>query len=101
DPPRGPGAQHAAAASWDALTPTLEVPRSRFAPALALLAEMILQPALPDSEIERLRDGRLNDLLEGKANPGRRAERVFPEVIYDDRSPYRRPLGGSEETVPG
>jgi zinc protease len=94
------GAELHADASWEALTATLEVPRSRFAPALALLAEMILEPALPDSEIERLRDERLNDLLQAKANPRRRAERVFPEVIYDDRSPYRRPLGGSEDTVP-
>src|SRR5262249_34692031 len=93
------GAELHADASWEALTATLEVPRSRFADALSLMAEMILEPAFPDSEIERLRDERLNDLLQAKANPRRRAERVFPEVIYDDQSPYRRPLGGSEESV--
>ena len=93
------GAELHADASWEALTATLEVPRSRFADALSLLAEMILEPAFPDSEIERLRDERLNDLLQAKANPRRRAERVFPETIFDDQSPYRRPLGGSEESV--
>jgi zinc protease len=93
------GAELHADASWEAMTATLEVPRSRFAPALSLLAEMILEPAFPESEIERLRDERLNDLLQAKANPRRRAERVFPEVIYDEQSPYRRPLGGSEDSV--
>jgi zinc protease len=93
------GAEIHADASWEALTATMEVPRSRFAPALALLAEMVLEPAFPESEVERLRDERVNDLLQARANPRRRSERVFPEVIYDDASPYRRPLGGIEETV--
>jgi zinc protease len=93
------GAGIQAEASWEALTAAVEVPRSRFAPALALLAEMVLEPAFPEAEVERLRDERINDLMQARANPRRRAERAFPEVIYDDQSPYRRPLGGIEETV--
>ena len=93
------GAELHADASWDTLTATMEVPRSRFGAALALMAEMVLEPALPESEIERLRDERLNDLLQARANPRRHSERVFPETIYDAQSPYRRPLGGVAETV--
>jgi zinc protease len=93
------GAELHADASWEALTATMEVPRSRFGAALALLAEMVLEPAFPESEIDRLRDERLNDLLQARANPRRHAERVFPETIYDEGSPYRRPLGGIAETV--
>jgi zinc protease len=93
------GAELHADASWEALAATLEVPRSRFADALALLAEMVLQPRFPETEIERLRDERLNDLLQARADPRRRAERVFPETIYDERTPYSRPLGGTDDTV--
>lgn len=93
------GAELHADASWEALTATLEVPRSRFGAALALLAEMVLEPAFPESEVERLREERINDLLQARANPRRHAERVFPETIYDAESPYGRPLGGIAETV--
>ena len=93
------GAELHADASWEALTATLEVPRSRFSAALALLAEMVLEPAFPGSEIERLRDERINDLRQARANPRRHAERVFPETVYDAESPYGRPLGGIAESV--
>jgi zinc protease len=93
------GAELHAETSWEALSCSLEVPRSRFAPALALLAEMVLEPRLPAEEVDRLREERLNDLLQARADPRRRAERVFPETIYDPASPYSRPLSGIDSTV--
>ena len=93
------GAELHADAGWDALNCGLEVPRSHFGPALGLLAEMALQPRFPQDEVARLREERLNDLLQARADPRRRSERVFPETIYDPASPYGRPLGGIEETV--
>ena len=93
------GAEIHADASWEAVSATLEVPRSRFGAALALLTEMVLEPRFPAEEVERLRDERLNDLLQARADPRRRAERVFPETIYAPESPYSRPLGGTGETV--
>ena len=93
------GAEIHADASWEALSAALEVPRSRFGAALALLAEMCFQPAFPGDEVNRLRDERLNDLLQAWADPRRRAERVFPETIYAPDAPYSRPLGGIPPTV--
>jgi zinc protease len=93
------GAEIHADASWESLSATLEVPRSHFAPALALLAEMVLEPSFPSDQVARLRDERLNDLQQAWLDPRRRAERVFPETIYDPVSPYRRPLGGTLTTV--
>ncbi len=93
------GAEVHATATWETLSVSLEVPRSHFEPALALLAEMLVQPAFPAADVERLRDERLNDLMQALADPGRRAERVFPETIYDAATPYSRPLGGVRETV--
>ena len=86
------GAEIHADASWEALTATMEVPRSRFGAALALMAEMAFEPAFPGDEVERLRDERLNDLLQAWSDPRRRSERVFPETVYAPGSPTSRPL---------
>ena len=93
------GADIHADASWEALSATMEVPRSRLGPALSLLAEMAFEPAFPGEEVERLRDERLNDLLQAWSDPRRRAERVFPETIYATDTPYNRPLAGIQSTV--
>ena len=94
------GAEIGADAGWDSLAVSLEVPRSRLLPALGLLAEVALEPSFPADEVERLRDERLNDLLQAKADPRRRVERVYPETIFAEGAPYRRPLAGTELTIP-
>jgi zinc protease len=93
------GASIHADAGWDALSASVEVPADRLAPALELVAEMVLRPTFPASEVERLRDERLNDLLQAQADPRRRAEQVFADTIYASASPYHRPAGGTRETV--
>jgi predicted Zn-dependent peptidase len=95
------GAEIHAEATWEALTAGMEVPRSHFGAALALLAEMVFEPAFPEQEVERLREERMNDLLQAWSDPRRRAERVFPETIFGPASPYRRPLAGVQGTVRG
>ena len=94
------GAELAADSGWDSFAVSVEVPRTRLAPALALLAEVALEPSFPDDEVQRLRDERLNDLLQAKAEPRRRVERAFAETLYAPDAAYARPQGGSEETVP-
>jgi zinc protease len=93
------GAEIHADASWESLSATLEVPRSKFGPALALMAEMAFEPAFPGEEVDRLRDERMNDLLQAWSDPRRRAERVFPETIFAADTPYSRPLAGIQTTV--
>jgi zinc protease len=93
------GAELGATAGWDSLIVHVEVPRAHLSPALALLAEMSLQPSFPAREVERLRDERLNDLQQVMADARRRAEKAFPEVIFAPGAAYARPPGGVEETV--
>jgi zinc protease len=93
------GAELHAEAGWEAVAASVEVPRRHFEPALGLLAEMVVLPSFPVGEIERLRDERLNDLLQARAEPRRRVEWAFAETIYAASSPYHRPAGGTEETV--
>jgi zinc protease len=95
------GASLHAEAGWDALSVSVDVPSDRLAPALELVAEVLLHPTFPASEVERLRDERLNDLLQARADPRRRVEEAFVGTIYSPRSPYHRPSGGTRETVEG
>ena len=76
---------------------TFRPPGSR--QALELLAEVLLRPTFPAGEVERLRDERLNDLLQAQADPRRRADEAYIDTIYAPDSPYHRPAGGQRETV--
>jgi predicted Zn-dependent peptidase len=93
------GASLHAEAGWDATSAGLDVPASRLAPAMELLADVVLRPSFPESEMHRLREERLTDLLQARADPRRRAEEAFVSAIYAPSSPYRRPAGGLAETV--
>lgn len=95
------GASLHAEAGWDATSLGVDVPATRLAPALELLAEVLLHPTFPEGEIERLRDERLNDLLQAQADPRRRADESFIGTIYASGSPYHRPAAGTKESVPG
>ena len=86
--------------SWDAFSVSVDVVASRLGAALELLAELALRPTFPDPDVARLRDERLNDLLQVKADPRRRVDQAFTSTIYSADSPYARPAGGDEESVP-
>jgi zinc protease len=93
------GASLHAEAGWDATSAGLDVPASRLAAALELLAEVVRRPSFPEAEVDRLRDERLTDLLQAKADPRRRADEAYVSSIYAPTSPYHRPAGGTAETV--
>jgi zinc protease len=93
------GASLHAEAGWDALHVGVDVAAERLAPALELVAEVVLRPTFPEGEVDRLRDERLNDLLQARADPRRRVEEAFVGTIYAPESPYHRPSGGTRETV--
>jgi zinc protease len=95
------GASLHSEAGWDAASAGVDVPDSRLRPALELLSEIVRQPAYPDAEIDRIRDERLTDLLQARADPRRRADQEFVDAIYDPASPYHRPAGGTRDTVAG
>lgn len=93
------GASLHAEAGWDATSAGFAVPAARLDAALELLAELLRRPAFPPSEVERLRDERLTDLLQAKADPRRRADEAFIAAVYAPASPYHRPAAGTAATV--
>ena len=86
-------------ASWDAFGASVEVAASRLRAALELLDELVERPTFPAEEVARLRDERLNDLMQMRAEPRRRVEQAFSQTIYTSDSPYSRLAGGDETTV--
>src|ERR1019366_8207331 len=61
---------------------SLEVPVSRLAKALGLLAEALDTPAFAGSEIERLVRNRLDEIPLELANPGRRAAKQLSQELF-------------------
>jgi zinc protease len=93
------GASLHAEAGWDGLSISVDVPGERLSQALELAAEVAMEPTFPAADIQRMRDERLNDLLQAKADPRRRADDGFVETIYAKGTPYSRPSAGLEHTV--
>lgn len=93
------GASLHAEAGWDSTSVAVDVPADRLPATLDLIEEVLARPTFPAAEVERLRDERLNDILQARADPRRRAEEAFIGAIYAGSSPYRRPAAGLAETV--
>ncbi len=68
------------------------------APSLTLLAEMIVRPRLDAADFDRVRDLRLNRLLQMREMPPAVAERVFTERLYGSH-PYGHLPIGSEASL--
>lgn len=85
--------------SWDSAGVQTTVLRERSAAAMALLAEVVREPAFPEREVLRLRDERLAELLELRTEPRGLADQRFAEFLYHVRSRYSLPQGGNEHTV--
>lgn len=71
--------------------------------ALDLYAEVILHPAFPEEDFQRLRHQRLAQIRREKANPRGVAMRVMPRLLYGERHAYGQGFSGSgeEESVAG
>ena len=86
-------------ADWDSATARITVTTERLPAALALLAEVVRAPNFPGREVERLRQERLAELLQQRAEPRGLADDMFGKFVYAAGSRYALPDGGSESTV--
>ncbi|MCH0561855.1 MULTISPECIES: pitrilysin family protein [unclassified Streptomyces] len=80
---------------------SLEVPASRLAKALGLVADALRAPAFADSEVERLVRNRLDEIPHELASPARRAAKELSRQLFPATSRMSRPRQGTEETVAG
>jgi zinc protease len=89
------GATMGAASRLDVSSVSLETLREQLGPALALYADVILHPAFPRADFERLKKQRLVQIQREKADPVGMALRVFPRVVYGEGHAYANPWTGS------
>ena len=73
---------------------SLEVPVSRLAKALGLLAEALRAPAFADSEVERLVRNRLDEIPHELANPARRAAKELSKELFPADRAHVAPAPG-------
>lgn len=84
---------------WNATTVSLSCLTDRLAEALALLGEMVLEPAFPEAEVIRIRDQQLARIRQRAMDPGALASESMARFIYADGEPYGRSLLGSTASV--
>ena len=86
-------------AGWDASYVRLHAPTAQLDSALALFADVVLNPGFAEVDFDRLKKQRLTQLVQIKDRGPAIADRVFPAVIYGNDHPYGRPATGSEASV--
>ena len=89
------GANLSGAASLDWLSVNLNVLKATMGEGLAIYADLILHPAFPQKEFERLQKDRVATIQREKVTPTSMALRVVPGLIYGAGHPYAMPLTGT------
>ncbi|MBE0643776.1 MAG: insulinase family protein, partial [Bacteroidetes bacterium] len=85
-------------AGWDSSSAGLSILSRHLPQAFDVLADVVRNPAFPADEIERVREQRLTDILQSKANPSSVGYDRFCAAVYGTH-PYAQPLDGTEASV--
>jgi predicted Zn-dependent peptidase len=88
------GATISAAASLDASSVTLDALSANLAPSLALMADIVRNPAFAPGEVERVKGQQLAGLAQALASPRSLAVRLLPTVLFGPAHPYGQPADG-------
>lgn len=70
-------------------------------PALAVFTDVIVNPAFPQSEWQRVQNQRLTSLRQSRDQPTFIATRAFTRRLYGDAHPLGRPAEGTPSSVRG
>ncbi|WP_235963639.1 M16 family metallopeptidase [Tautonia rosea] len=94
------GASISASAGMEQMGVSLSTLTKHTDAALALFADVVLNPAFRESDLERQRALLLSGLLRRRDSAEGIASLVFPSLLYGDDHPYGRQVSGTLETVP-
>jgi predicted Zn-dependent peptidase len=93
------GASLGSTNSFDSSSVRLEVPVSRLAEALPVMADVALRPTFPESELDRIRKERLTALLQARDDPASIAAAAFPRLVYGPTHRYGTAAIGTPDTI--
>jgi zinc protease len=86
-------------ADWDTATISLTVLAEWLPDALTLVRDLLRAPEFPDREVARLKDERLAELLQLRAEPGALADEHLSRAVYAPTARYATPAGGNAASV--
>ena len=86
-------------ADWDSATVSLTVLAEQLPSALALIRDLLRAPEFPQREVARLKDERLAELLQLRAEPRALADEQFSRAVYAPTARYATLAGGSAASV--
>ena len=95
------GAEMGASSNLDTSFVNLTTLKDKLDAALDIYADVILNPAFPESDFQRMQKIQIARISQEKDSPFGMALRVFPKLIYGAGHPYASPFTGSgyEATV--
>jgi predicted Zn-dependent peptidase len=93
------GATLSTGSTWDASNVSLQTLTKNLEPALALLADVILNPAFDDKEFARVRDNLSTAITRRKDSPPTVANLALARLLYGPKHPYGWPMTGVEESI--
>jgi zinc protease len=95
------GASLGTGSTLDTSTVSLSTLKSNLDGALNLYADVILNPAFPQEDLERLKRLQIANIQQEKSQPIPMALRVLPKLLYGQGHAYGNPYSGAgmEETV--
>ena len=91
----GLGATLGTGSNLDYSTVSLSALKENLDASLEIYADVILNPAFPESDLERLRRLQLAAIEQEQTTPDAMAFRVFPQLVYGEGHAYSLPLTGS------
>lgn len=92
------GANLGVGARWDSSSATLTTLTRHLGRALDLYADVVLNPAFSDEELERLRARRLTSLRQRRDSADAIADLVYNAVLYGPNHPYGHSSIGDEKS---
>lgn len=95
------GASFSVSADREASRISLQVLRRNFEPALELLADILLKPALREEDWNRLKIQWINNLRNSQVNPNLIARTISYRIIFGEDHPYAHPTTGYPGSVEG
>ena len=93
------GATLSTGSTWDSSNVSLSTLTKNLDPAIALFADVVINPSFEPKEFERVRDNLLTAITRRKDSPPTVANLAFTRLLYGQKHPYGWPMAGVEASI--